>query len=257
MSRTPVIDKTSQWCIFLRNHDELTLEMVTPEERDWMWAEYAPEPRMRLNLGIRRRLSPLLDNDRRKIELANSLLFTMPGAPIIYYGDEIGMGDNIWLPDRNGVRTPMQWKNAPNAGFSAAPLEKLYAPVIERPPYDSSRVNVEDEFQDPGSLLNFTRRMIAMNKAHLAFGQGAFAWALCDNKAITAYYRTYEDATQPETILIVQNLSGEAQEAVISLAERTKPELVDLLTEQAFPVSEGKTVKIHMEPYQYFWLECS
>src|SRR5512138_1550425 len=113
MARTPVIDKSSQWCIFLRNHDELTLEMVTPEERDWMWAEYAPEPRMRLNLGIRRRLAPLLDNDRRKLELASSLLFTLPGTPIIYYGDEIGMGDNIWLPDRNGVRTPMQWKNAP------------------------------------------------------------------------------------------------------------------------------------------------
>jgi maltose alpha-D-glucosyltransferase/alpha-amylase len=256
MSRTPAIDKTSQWCIFLRNHDELTLEMVTPEEREWMWAEYAPEPRMRLNLGIRRRLAPLLDNDRRKIELACSLLFTLPGTPIIYYGDEIGMGDNIWLPDRNGVRTPLQWKNAPNAGFSSAPLEKLYAPVIERPPYDASKVNVEDEFRDPGSLLNFTRRMIAMNKAHLAFGQGAFSWALCDNKAITAYYRTYEDAAHAERILIVQNLSGEAQEAAIPLTTPTKSALVDLLTEKAFPVRDAKTVKIHMEPYQYFWLEC-
>src|SRR5512133_3529848 len=158
MSRTPLIDPTSQWCIFLRNHDELTLEMVTPEEREWMWAEYAPDPRMRLNLGIRRRLAPLLDNDRRKIALANSLLFTLPGSPIIYYGHEIGMGDNIWLFDRNGVRTPMQWKNAPNAGFSAAQPEALYAPVIDTSPYDPSQVNVDDEFQDPDSLLNFICR---------------------------------------------------------------------------------------------------
>ncbi len=135
MQQTPPIPDNCQWCTFLRNHDELTLEMVTPEERQWMWEQYAPEDRMRLNLGIRRRLAPLLDNDRRKIEMANSLVFTMPGTPIIYYGDEIGMGDNIWLPDRNGVRTPMQWNDGPNAGFSTASQERLYSPVIEGPVY--------------------------------------------------------------------------------------------------------------------------
>ncbi len=137
LERTPAIPGNCQWCIFLRNHDELTLEMVTPEEREWMWQEYAPDPRMRLNLGIRRRLAPLLDNDRRKIELANSLLFSLPGSPIIYYGDEIGMGDNIWLHDRNGVRTPMQWQAGPNAGFSSADAAALYAPLIQGEPFGS------------------------------------------------------------------------------------------------------------------------
>ncbi len=211
---------------------------------------------MRLNLGIRRRLSPLLDHDRCKLELANSLLFTLPGTPIIYYGDEIGMGDNIWLPDRNGVRTPMQWKNAPNAGFSAAPPEKLYAPVITIPPYDPSQVNVEDESQDPGSLLNFVKRLIGVNQEHLAFGHGDFSWALCENKAIAAYYRTYHEAGHAERILVVQNLSGEAQEAQISLPGQTAAELVDLLSKQSFPVSADQILKISLKPYQYYWLLC-
>src|SRR5512138_2955004 len=184
LRRTPPIPENCQWCIFLRNHDELTLEMVTEEERQWMWSNYAPEPRMRLNLGIRRRLAPLLDNDERKIQLAYSLLFTLPGSPILYYGDEIGMGDDIWLDDRNGVRTPMQWSKGPNAGFSAAPPEKLYAPMIDTPPYDPTRINVEDELKDPDSWLSFTRKLIALNQAHLAFGQGDFNWAPCENKAI-------------------------------------------------------------------------
>ena len=155
LERTPPIPEDCQWCIFLRNHDELTLEMVTEEERQWMWQDYAPEPRMRLNLGIRRRLAPLLDNDRRKIELANSLLFTLPGSPIIYYGDEIGMGDNIWLPDRNGVRTPMQWEKSTNAGFSAAQPGGLYAPVITSEPYAPAQVNVADQVADPGIALAY------------------------------------------------------------------------------------------------------
>ncbi|MCS7052042.1 MAG: alpha-amylase family glycosyl hydrolase, partial [Thermomicrobium sp.] len=140
LARTPPIPPNCQWCTFLRNHDELTLEMVTPEERRWMWEQYAPEPRMRLNLGIRRRLAPLLDNDRRKLELAHSLLFTLPGSPILYYGDELGMGDDIRLPDRNGVRTPMQWSAGPNAGFSTAPPERLYAQPIADPVYGYERV---------------------------------------------------------------------------------------------------------------------
>jgi maltose alpha-D-glucosyltransferase / alpha-amylase len=255
MSRTPEIVDKSQWCIFLRNHDELTLEMVTPEERDWMWAEYAPEPRMRLNLGIRRRLAPLLDNDRRKIDLANSLLFSMPGTPIIYYGDEIGMGDNIWLPDRNGVRTPMQWSNTRNAGFSSALPETLYSPVIDTPPYDPAHVNVEDELKDPASLLSFTCQLISVNQAHPAFGKGDFHWAVCENMSIAAYFRTYQDNQVSESILVVQNLSGAAQDAVISLPVQPAPALIDLLTRQVFPVSEGKTLRIHLEPYQFFWLE--
>ena len=164
LRRTPPIPETAQWCTFLRNHDELTLEMVTEEERQWMWEQYAPEARMHLNLGIRRRLTPLLDNDRRKIELAHSLLFTLPGSPILYYGDEIGMGDNIWLPDRNGVRTPMQWNSETNAGFSDAPLQSLYAPVINDNIYGPVRANVEFQQQDPNSLWNSIRHMLTIRK---------------------------------------------------------------------------------------------
>ncbi len=255
MSRTPNISENSQWCIFLRNHDELTLEMVTPEERAWMWNEFSPDPRMRLNLGIRRRLAPLLDNDRRLIELANSLLFTMPGTPIIYYGDEIGMGDNIWLPDRNGVRTPMQWSNSRNGGFSCAPSELLYEPVINFPPYDPEHVNVMDQEKDPTSLLSFIKKLIATTKQHLAFGEGEFNWATCDNIAVAAYYRTYDKAGEYEQILVVQNLSDAEQDAYIELPENVPPGLVDVLLGQVFPVSENRNLEIHLEPYQFFWLE--
>jgi maltose alpha-D-glucosyltransferase / alpha-amylase len=256
MARTPPISKANQWCIFLRNHDELTLEMVTPEEREWMWQEYAPDPRMRLNLGIRRRLAPLLDNDRRRIELANSLLFTMPGTPIVYYGDEIGMGDNIWLPDRNGVRTPMQWTSGKNAGFSDADPEQLYLPVVSEPPYSPAEVNVESQIDDPNSLLNFTRKCIALVKEHMAFGEGEFNWASVDNTAIAAYYRTYEDDEKPEMILVVQNLSGETQDAVVYLPpEPVTLALVDMLSGTAFPVSSNHTLEIQLEPYAYYWLE--
>lgn len=253
MSRTPEISKSSQWCIFLRNHDELTLEMVTPEEREWMWKEYAPDPRMRLNLGIRRRLAPLLDNDQRKIHLANSLLFSLPGTPIVYYGDEIGMGDNIWLPDRNGVRTPMQWSDTFNAGFSSAAPDVLYAPVIDTPPYDPSHVNVEREMQDPDSLLNFIAQLIKVNRAHMAFGEGDFEWAPCENTAVAVYYRSYREEDEPETILVVNNLSGEAQEAVIPMAHPRQP--VDLLTGQPLPLSGGTSLALHLEPYQFYWLK--
>ncbi len=254
MNRTPAISKQSQWCIFLRNHDELTLEMVTPEERDWMWQEYAPEPRMRLNLGIRRRLAPLLDNDRRRIELANSLLFTMPGTPIVYYGDEIGMGDNIWLPDRNGVRTPMQWSNTVNAGFSTTEPDALYSPVIDTPPYDPAHVNVEDQRSDPKSMLRFTTKLIGINKAHQAFGEGDFAWAECENTAVAAYFRSYEGAPHPEQILVVNNLSGQPQEARIALPQAPEKAPVDLINGQEFSVSGG-ALEIKMEPYAFYWLQ--
>ncbi|MCD6400649.1 MAG: maltose alpha-D-glucosyltransferase, partial [Anaerolineales bacterium] len=207
MARTPEIPSNCQWCTFLRNHDELTLEMVTEEERQWMWQEYAPESRMRLNLGIRRRLAPLLDGDQRKIELANSILFSLIGTPIIYYGDEIGMGDNIWLEDRAGVRTPMQWENSPDVGFSHADPKKFYLPVINDPIFGYEHINVKDQQNCPSSLLNQIKKMIAVHKAYRAFGRGDFSWVDVDNDAIAAYLRTYQD----ERILVIQNLSATSQ----------------------------------------------
>src|SRR5215510_10415097 len=189
LRRTPPIPENCQWCTFLRNHDELTLEMVTPEERDWMWQQYAPEPRMKLNLGIRRRLSSLLDNDRRKIELANSLLFTLPGSPIIYYGDEVGMGDTLELPDRNGVRTPMQWNDSPNAGFTTGnPFTDFVKGEL-----DYHYLNVENQLADKNSLFHAISKMIQVRKQHHAFGRGTMEWILTDNPSLAIYLRKYED----------------------------------------------------------------
>jgi len=211
---TPPIPPEAQWCTFLRNHDELTLEMVTEAERQWMWARYAPEPRMKLNLGIRRRLAPLLDNNRRLIELANALLFALPGTPIFYYGDEIGMGDNIWLEDRDGVRTPMQWDAGPNAGFSAAPADKLYAPLIAEGPYQYPVVNLAAQQGDPGSQWSRLRNLIAIRRSHPAFGRGSAQFLALPNPAILAVVRQHEQ----ETILAVHNLSAEAQSLTIDWA---------------------------------------
>jgi maltose alpha-D-glucosyltransferase/alpha-amylase len=259
LGRTPPIPSNCQWCTFLRNHDELTLEMVTEEERQWMWQEYAPEPRMRLNLGIRRRLAPLLDNDRRKIELANSLLFTLPGSSILYYGDEIGMGDNIWLDDRNGVRTPMQWSGAKNAGFSSATPEKLYLPVIDDPVYGPGRVNVTAELALPNSLLNTLHRRITTRKNHPAFGRGSFSWVECDNLAIAAYLREYGE----DRLLVVNNLSDKKQPVTLTL-QLKQPQPWDLLappkttTPLKFPESrfvvDKDLLSFEMEPYEYLWL---
>ena len=252
IERTPHIPANCQWCTFLRNHDELTLEMVTEEERQWMWQEYAPEPRMRLNLGIRRRLAPLLNNDRRKIELAYSLLFTMPGSPIIYYGDEIGMGDNIWLPDRNGVRTPMQWKNGRNGGFSEVSPERLYAPAIESAEFGYERVNVSDQEKDPASLLKLVQRMIQIRKTHLAFGNGEFSWATQSSgteKAVAAYWRTYGS----ERLLIIQNLSGFTQDVHLELHEPSHT-LSDLMTESQISLLDGNKLALTLGPYEYRWL---
>lgn len=240
MRRTPPIPDSCQWCIFLRNHDELTLEMVTEKERQFLWKQYAPEPRMRLNLGIRRRLAPLLDNDRRKLELLNSILFTLPGSPIIYYGDEIGMGDNIWLEDRNGVRTPMQWTDGANAGFSTAPPKELVVPVIDDPVYGYQQVNVAAQRQDPGSLFNWMRRLIATRQEHPCFGRGTFELVDAENPAILAYWREYEG----ERVFVLHNLA-DTTVAGISCGYPT----VDLLTGVAYP-SELLT----LAPYQYLWL---
>jgi maltose alpha-D-glucosyltransferase/alpha-amylase len=250
LSRTPPIPDDCQWCIFLRNHDELTLEMVTEEERQWMWQFYAPEPRMRLNLGIRRRLAPLLDNDRRKIELANSLLFTLPGSPIIYYGDEIGMGDDIWLPDRNGVRTPMQWQNAPNAGFSSASPDALYAPVISREPFSPEYVNVADQVANPGSLWHTLRRMIALRKAHRVFGWGSFAWAEVGSESVAAYWR--DDGR--ERVLVLNNLSPTAQPVRLELPKGLIPYPIDLITQRRQISPSPGMLDLELGPYEYRWL---
>lgn len=242
MSRTPTLTETNQWCIFLRNHDELTLEMVTEDERNWMWEQFAPDPRMRLNLGIRRRLAPLLDNDRYRIELANSLLLTFPGSPIIYYGDEIGMGDNIWLPDRNGVRTPMQWKNDFNAGFSNASVQAIYTPVIDDEDFGPAVVNVEDQRQDPHSLFHTIQHMIAIRKRYKAFGWGNFQWVDVGTKAVAAYIRNYKS----EHILVVNNLSKSALTVTLP---GTSNGYTDLLTDQDIPSGI-----LYMQPHQFLWL---
>jgi maltose alpha-D-glucosyltransferase/alpha-amylase len=253
VDRTPPIPAECQWVIFLRNHDELTLEMVTEEERQWMWQEYAPEPRMRLNLGIRRRLAPLLDNDRRKIELANSLLLTSPGSPIIYYGDEIGMGDDIYLPDRNGVRTPMQWNNELNAGFSTAPADALYAPMIQLEPYGAQWVNVADQRADPNSLWHRLRRMISVRKAHPAFGWGDFSWAETGSPAVAAYWRVYGD----EQLLILNNLSQQVQSLTIDLAPGKEIKFSDILTGNETLLTIKGKLELTLKPFEYRWLKRS
>ncbi|MGH8470907.1 MAG: maltose alpha-D-glucosyltransferase, partial [Gammaproteobacteria bacterium] len=201
LGQTPEIPGSCQWAIFLRNHDELTLEMVTDRERDYMYQAYAADPRMRVNLGIRRRLAPLMDNDPDKIKLMNSLLLSMPGTPIIYYGDEIGMGDNIFLGDRNGVRTPMQWSPDRNGGFSQVDPQRLYLPPIMDPVYGYQGVNVEAQRRDPSSLLNWMRRLLAVRKAHKSFGRGTLQFCYPGNRKILAYLRELNG----ETILCVAN----------------------------------------------------
>jgi maltose alpha-D-glucosyltransferase/alpha-amylase len=250
LNRTPPIPEDCQWCIFLRNHDELTLEMVTEEERQWMWQVYAPEPRMRLNLGIRRRLAPLLGNDRRKIELANSLLFTLPGSPVIYYGDEIGMGDNIWLPDRNGVRTPMQWENALNAGFSSADSSSLYLPVIDSETFAPQRVNVADQVSNAASLWHTLRRMIALRKDHPVFGWGSFAWAESVVESVAAYWREYGH----QRLLVLNNLSAANQFVQLDLPGSLNPEPVDLISGLQQIPSGSARLDLELKPYEYRWL---
>ena len=242
----PPIPSTSQWCIFLRNHDELTLEMVTEEERRWMLNEFSPDPRMRLNLGIRRRLAPLLDNDQRLLELANSLLFTLPGSPIIYYGDEIGMGDNIGLPDRNGIRTPMQWDSSPSAGFSTS--SDLYSPVIRAAPYAPQSVNVADEKENPRSLWQTIQKMIAARKHHPALAFGEYTGADCGTNAVLAYFRRSAE----EPILALHNLTPDPQPVRVKL-DTGRHELTDLLSGQMFSTPE-ELLSITLGPYQYLWL---
>ncbi len=253
LARTPPIPPTGQWATFLRCHDELTLEMVTEEERQFLWDVYAPHPRMRLNLGIRRRLAPLLENDRARIELAHSLLLTLPGSPVLYYGDEIGMGDNIWLEDRDGLRTPMQWNDGPNAGFSTAAPDKLYAPLIDDETYGYRRVNVQAQQADPASLLNRLREMIRVRKAHPAFGRGAIRFLTPPDPAILAYLRSYGE----ETILVVHNLSPEPRQVALDLGDWTSARPRDLFGGAELPPVTSAPYALALARHQFRWLGLS
>ncbi|MEZ4257274.1 MAG: maltose alpha-D-glucosyltransferase [Polyangiales bacterium] len=249
LERTPAIPKGCQWGMFLRNHDELTLEMVTDEERAFMYEAYAPDPRMRLNVGIRRRLAPLLSNSRGALEMFNAMLLSLPGSPILYYGDEIGMGDNIQLEDRDGVRTPMQWDASRNAGFSKCDPGKLYLPMLLDAVYGKERVNVEAAEADPGSLLHAMRRLLAARSKHAAFGLGTFTPVRVSNKAVFAYVREHGG----ETILCAHNLSGRAQSARLDLGTWKGRTPKDLLGGAAFDRVEGDGHPITFGPHGYYW----
>lgn len=249
MRQTPPIPENCQWAIFLRNHDELTLEMVTDMERDYLWETYAADRRARLNLGIRRRLTPLLERDRRRIELLNFLLLSMPGTPVVYYGDEIGMGDNIHLGDRNGVRTPMQWSPDRNAGFSRADPEKLVLPTIMDPLYGYATINVEAQKRDPHSLLNWMRRMLAVRRKHRAFGRGTLRFLYPKNRKILAYLREYND----EIILCVANLAHSPQAVEIDLSEYAEWVPVELNNGSLFPPIGQLTYLLTLPPYGFYW----
>jgi maltose alpha-D-glucosyltransferase/alpha-amylase len=249
LEQTPQIPDNAQWAMFLRNHDELTLEMVTDEERDYMYRSYARDNLMRINLGIRRRLAPLLNNDRRKIELLSGLLFSLPGTPVIYYGDEIGMGDNFYLGDRNGVRTPMQWSPDRNAGFSKANPQSLYFPVVIDPEFHYESINVESQERNSDSLLWWMKRTIAMRKRYKAFGRGSIHFLNPDNRKVLAFVRQYQD----ETILIVANLSRQAQHAYLDLGEFEGRVPVELSGNTRFPAVTGQPYAVTLGAYTYYW----
>jgi maltose alpha-D-glucosyltransferase/alpha-amylase len=249
LQETPAIPPTCQWALFLRNHDELTLEMVTDEERDYMYRVYAQERRMRINLGIRRRLAPLLENDRRKIELMNALLFSLPGTPVIYYGDEIGMGDNIYLGDRNGVRTPMQWSADRNAGFSRSNPQKLYLPITIDPQYHYESVNVEAQRNNPHSLLWWMKHLIQHRKQFQAFGRGTLEFLRPSNRKVLAFYRRYEE----ETILVVANLSRFPQHVELDLAASQGLTPVEIFGGAEFPAIGEQPYLVTLGALGFFW----
>jgi len=251
MSRTPEIPASCQWGLFLRNHDELTLEMVSDDERDYMYLAYSADPRMRLNVGIRRRLAPLMDNNRRRIELMYSILFSFPGTPVIYYGDEIGMGDNIYLGDRNGVRTPMQWTADRNAGFSRANPARLYSPVIIDPVWGYEAVNVEAQETDSSSLLNWMRNMIELRKLFKVFGRGKLEFLNPGNRKVLAYLRRYE----ADQILCVANLSRFAQPVELDLSHLAGMTPVEMLGYTEFPAIDQTPYRLSLAPYSFFWFE--
>ena len=249
LQQTPPIPENCQWAMFLRNHDELTLEMVTDEERDYMYRLYAHDQQARINLGIRRRLAPLLNNDRNKIELMNSLLFSLPGTPVLYYGDEIGMGDNFYLGDRNGVRTPMQWNPDRNAGFSSANSQKLYLPVIIDPEYHYEAVNVETQQNNPDSLLWWMKRLIALRNRHKALARGALEFLNPDNRKVLAFLRRYDD----ETILVIANLSRRVQHTHLDLHEYTGTKPLELFGQSEFPAVGEEPYFFTLGPHAFYW----
>jgi maltose alpha-D-glucosyltransferase/alpha-amylase len=249
LRQTPDIPENCQWAMFLRNHDELTLEMVTDEERDYMYQAYAADPQMRINVGIRRRLAPLMENSRRRIELLNSLLMSLPGTPIIYYGDEIGMGDNIYLGDRNGVRTPMQWTGDRNAGFSRADPARLYAPPIMDPVYGYQAINVEAQERSPFSLLNWMKRMIGLRKQYHVFGRGSIEFLNAQNRKVLAYVRKYEDTT----ILCVANLARSVQPIELDLSRFKGMVPVEMLGLTEFPRIGDQPYFLTLGGYSFYW----
>ncbi len=251
LEQTPVIPQICQWALFLRNHDELTLEMVTDEERDYMYRVYASEVQARINLGIRRRLAPLLDNNRRKIELLNGILFSLPGTPIIYYGDEIGMGDNIYLGDRNGVRTPMQWSSDRNAGFSKANPQKLYLPVITDSTYHYQTVNVETQLANLNSLLWWMKRLIILRKRYPVFGLGSLEILLSENRKILSYVRKYNESA----VLVVANLSRFVQPVKLNLSEFKGATPIEIFGRTRFPIITNEPYFLSLGPHTFYWFD--
>ncbi|MCF8108088.1 MAG: maltose alpha-D-glucosyltransferase [Desulfohalobiaceae bacterium] len=249
LNETPAIPENSQWAMFLRNHDELTLEMVTDRERDYMYQVYAQDQEQRINLGIRRRLAPLLGNERRAIELMNSLLFSLPGTPVIYYGDEIGMGDNVYLGDRNGVRTPMQWSPDRNAGFSRANSQRLFLPVVTDPEYHYEAVNVENQQNNSRSLLWWMKHAIRLRRQYKAFGRGSLTFLKPDNPKILAFTREYKD----ERLLIVANLSRFAQSTEIDLSRHVGSSLLECFGQNRFPQVSETPYPMTLAPYAFYW----
>jgi maltose alpha-D-glucosyltransferase / alpha-amylase len=264
LAQTPPIPSGCQWGIFLRNHDELTLEMVADDERDYMYAEYARDPRMKANIGIRRRLAPLLDNDRNQLELFTALLLSLPGSPVLYYGDEIGMGDNIWLGDRDGVRTPMQWTPDRNAGFSGCDPARLYLPLIMDPIYGYQALNVEAQERNSGSLLHWTRRMIEIRKRHQVFGRGGYEELNSSNPSVLAFVREYHhppadaadaEADETDTILCVNNLSRFPQPVELDLRRFKGITPVECMGGVVFPAIGELSYLLTLPGHGFYWFQ--
>jgi maltose alpha-D-glucosyltransferase/alpha-amylase len=255
LAQTPPIPANAQWGIFLRNHDELTLEMVTDEERDYMYSEYVKDPRMRANIGIRRRLAPLLDNDRNQLELFTALLLSLPGSPVLYYGDEIGMGDNIWLGDRDGVRTPMQWTPDRNAGFSRCDPGRIYLPVIMDPVYGYQAVNVEAQSSAAQSLLNWTRRMIQVRREHPAFGLGDFIELGSSNACVLAYCRHHYGDHETDLVICVNNMSRFPQPVELDLSEYQGGVPVELTGGVRFPPIGELPYLLTLPGHGFYWFQ--